>query len=75
MRRYDIVEVKERRLTGCRCDICDKDLLSDDMEGQEAFSFNAIGGYTSVFGDGAEISIDLCQHCFKDKLGNYCTII
>jgi len=29
------------------------------------------GGYHSVFGDGMEIEIDLCQQCLKDLLGKW----
>ena len=75
MRRYDIVEVKERRLVELTCDICGFDLLSDEMEKQEAFHISQDGGYSSVFGDGCEIYIDICQHCFKEKFGKYCTVI
>jgi len=75
MRRYDIVEVKERKLVEWTCSVCDRDLLEDEMETQEVFSFSQTGGYASVFGDMREIYIDICQHCFKEKLGKYCTII
>jgi len=75
MRKYEIKEVVQRQLTECSCDICGRDLLSDDLEVLESFCFNAIGGYFSIFGDGAEISIDLCQSCFKDKLGKYINVI
>jgi len=75
MRKYSIVEVKERKLTEWSCSVCGKDLLADEFEAQEVFSFNQTGGYSSVFGDGAEIYIDICQHCMKEKLGEYCTVI
>jgi len=75
MRKYDLVTVKERQLVELTCSVCGQDLLADEMELQETFSFSQIGGYSSVFGDGASISIDICQHCFKKMLGQYCTII
>lgn len=75
MRRYDLIEVKERRLVEWKCSICNLNFLADEMEAQEVFSFAQIGGFTSVFGDGAEVYIDLCQHCFKKRLGKYCTVI
>ena len=38
------------------------------MEAQEFLSYSTVGGYTSVFGDGAKIDVDLCQHCVKSLL-------
>ena len=73
MREYEIVEVKEYQLSKWTCSICGRDLMNE-AEFEEAFSFKQIGGYHSVFGDGAEITIDICQHCMKEKLGIYCTI-
>jgi antitoxin CcdA len=75
MRKYGIVKVKERKLTEWTCSVCKRDLMEDEMEAQEAFSFSQVGGYSSVFGDGSEIYIDICQHCMKEKLGEYCTVI
>jgi len=49
--------------------------MDDEFEAQEAFFLKQTGGYSSVFGDGSEIYIDICQDCFKEKLGKYCTII
>lgn len=28
------------------------------------------GGYASIFGDEADISLDLCQKCIKERLGD-----
>lgn len=74
MRKYELVEIKEERLIKLTCDVCGMDLMSDEMERQEAFHFSQIGGYSSVFGDGNEIYLDICQHCFKRTLGQYCEI-
>lgn len=70
MRKYKKIKVESNELVEWKCSVCGRDLL-DDMEGQEAFCFDQIGGYASVFGDGAEISIDICQHCMKEKFGEY----
>lgn len=75
MRRYDFVEVKESQLVELTCSICKKDLLADEMERQESFHLSQTGGYSSIFGDGVEVYIDICQHCFKKILGKYCTVI
>ena len=75
MRKYEIVEVKERQLVEWTCAVCGRDLMADEMEEQEVFSFSQTGGYSSVFGDGSEIYVDICQHCFKSLLGEYCTVL
>lgn len=74
MRKYSFVEVKQQRLVEWTCSICKRDLMADHMESQEVFSFSQVGGYSSVFGDGATIYIDICQHCMMERLGEYCTI-
>ena len=43
----------------------------DQMEIQEFVRINTVGGYNSVFGDGREIKLDMCQKCFKEKLGEF----
>ena len=74
MRKYGEVEVKEKQLIEWSCSICKSDLMADPMEAQEVFSFSQVGGYSSVFGDGSRIYIDICQHCMKERLGEYLTI-
>lgn len=72
MRHYEIVKVDERQLTKLKCDICGMDITaSGDMELQEVVIITGFGGYSSVFGDGCEYQLDMCQHCFKEKLGQY----
>jgi hypothetical protein len=54
------------------CNKCGKEVTINDMfEWQEFFFYEATGGFGSVFGDEAEIEIDLCQTCFKEILGPY----
>lgn len=55
------------------CDICGKkyNVLEDDFEAQEFHHINFIGGYDSVFGDGNQVTCDICQHCLKEILGKY----
>jgi hypothetical protein len=54
------------------CDICKKEYnyATDIMEIQEFQHINIFGGYASVFGDGAKITKDICQHCLKKWLDN-----
>jgi len=54
------------------CDICKMEVLADNpLELQEFHHINFIGGFNSIFGDGDEVSCDICQHCLKEKLGDY----
>jgi len=57
------------------CDVCKKKYLYDDsadaMEIQEFHLIKFTGGYGSIFGDGNPISCDICQHCLKEKLGEF----
>lgn len=52
------------------CDRC-KRSYKNDMDIQEFLCHYNTGGYASVFGDGAVISLDLCQHCVKELLGDF----
>ena len=74
MTRYERVEVLQNKIVEFKCDVCGRDLLSDPCENEEALLIRHTGGYASIFGDGVEITLDLCQHCFNEKLGAYCTI-
>lgn len=74
MRTYKIVSEPRRKLVELTCSVCGLDLLNDELEEQESVCFADVGGFNSVFGDGNEISIDICQHCFKRLLGDYITI-
>lgn len=73
----------EKRRVVCReieeieavvCDVCGRE-FSDD--GNECFEYHEMtriggaGGYGSVIGDGVEWSLDICQHCLVDKLGQW----
>lgn len=75
MRRYEVVKEDVRRLVELRCSVCDKDVTHDPLEFQETIQISHMGGFGSVFGDGLEVNVDLCQHCFKKLLGKYCTVL
>ena len=62
--------------TGITCDVCGTfyDLKSKDTDPMQVQEFQHIrftGGYESVFGDDMRFRLDICQHCFKAKLGEY----
>jgi len=53
------------------CDRCGRRAERDDVD-CEFHEFTSIyyrAGYGSIFGDGNNIELDLCQHCVKDTLG------
>lgn len=63
----EIPQVKEKV-----CDKCGYTAKSDNfIEWQEFVSLDLVGGYGSVFGDGCHLTLDLCQHCFKELLEPY----
>lgn len=50
------------------CDRCGVGAEMDD-EYHEFTSIEYRAGYGSIFGDGNEVEVDLCQHCIKETLG------
>ncbi len=68
----------EKKLTdvikSITCDRCAKEVDSENMEFQEFSSVAYRGGYASIFGDGNNISIDLCQECLKEVVGAWLRI-
>jgi len=58
------------------CDKCKKEFCSDNwIECQEFHHISFRGGYGSVFGDGASVDCDLCQHCLMELIKSYCRIV
>jgi len=54
-----------------QCDKCKKTYTVEDVGGLETQEFHHImfkGGYGSVFGDGARVDCDLCQHCLYEMI-------
>lgn len=58
-------------VTGFTCDCCAKTVDVESLDHQEAVHLDLTGGYTSVFGDGAQVQCDLCQDCVKALLGKH----
>ena len=65
-----VVEKVEREFTSITCDVCGT-TYTDTFEIQEFHFVNFLGGYGSVFGDGAHIECDICQHCFIEMIEDY----
>jgi len=55
------------------CDVCKKsyNVEKDWEEAQEFIHIDEVVGYASVFGDGVNIQLDLCQHCANELLGKH----
>lgn len=53
------------------CDRCGTTAKADELSRQEFVSIDFVGGYDPVFGDGALVKLDLCQHCLRDTLGRW----
>ena len=67
--------VERKAVKSFACDKCGKKYKPDSediFELQETYSIRFTGGYSSVFGDMNEISCDLCQHCLKELIGDFC---
>jgi len=52
-----------------RCDRCGRLAELGEVEFHEAISIESKAGYGSIFGDGNDVQVDLCQHCLKTTLG------
>ena len=63
-------------VSGFVCDRCGKTVSKKDniLEHQEGHHISFIGGYESVFGDGATVECDLCQQCLKVLIQDFCRI-
>jgi hypothetical protein len=73
MINYKEIQKSETVVDSITCDKCGRisSPETDILRLQEWFHYNFIGGYGSVFGDGNEYMIDLCQICTKELLGPY----
>jgi len=76
MIEYAVETVEVKTPKSITCDVCEKKYIydEDDMEIQEFQIIRSTGGYGSVFGDGAEVKLDICQHCLDEKLGIYMVV-
>ena len=58
--------------TGFTCDKCKTYYaVEDSVEWQEKLSVMLQGGWGCVYGDGTNVSFDICQHCFADVFGEF----
>jgi len=77
MRKIEQVSVKRPEITSVICDRCKVLVPADDIwEFQEFMLHTYHAGYgNTVFSDGDELEIDLCQHCVKEVLGPYMRLV
>jgi hypothetical protein len=70
MKIKETKKVEQSTTVAIQCDICKKQ-YTDILELQEFILIEEVGGYGSVIGDGTAYEVDICQHCFKEKLGQF----
>lgn len=66
-----------QEIVAITCDRCRRRVevdRDDACELGEWWRMERLGGYASVFGDGAIIQVDLCQQCVKSTLGDWLRI-
>ncbi|WP_176059971.1 hypothetical protein [Paraburkholderia sp. BCC1876] len=63
-----------QEVAACTCDRCQRHMTPDDPDWHEKLSIAYRRGFESIFGDGCEIGIDLCQECVKETLGAWLRI-
>lgn len=77
MIEYKDEEVVQKVTFRKTCDKCGFSIISDDedfVNWQEFIHIRHDCGYGSIFGDTSNLTLDLCQDCFKELLGSYCHI-
>lgn len=76
MKNYTEISVKKSILESIACDICGKtfDKEKDALEIEEMIFIKKSCGYDSIFGDNSTVKLDMCQHCFQEKLGEFIRI-
>lgn len=64
--------MRQEVLTEIKCDRCGARVHADAvLEAQEWIRIRIDGGFSSIFGDGAQLACDLCQKCAKTVLGPF----
>ena len=63
------VPTQDFALSSITCDRCKQTWQADTVDAAEFTSIDFTGGYGSIFGDGSQIKLDLCQQCVKTVLG------
>lgn len=70
MKTYKTLQKPQQTLQSITCDVC-KTEYTDWKEMDEMIEIYHDVGFSSIFGDCTIVELDMCQYCFKDKLGKY----
>lgn len=72
MRKYEEIPSVTKIFLSITCDVCGKEYSGKDWEEVQEFRhIGFTGGYGSIFGDGKQYTLDICQHCLNELLGKY----
>jgi hypothetical protein len=74
MIKQEEIQVTKKVEVAIICDVCKKEFKNipeNIPETQEFHQIRFTGGFASVFGDMSTFELDICQHCLKNKLGEY----
>jgi hypothetical protein len=70
--QYKQIQETRSVVTTITCSRCKMVIEPTDfIQWQELQSIGFTGGYGSVFGDGVSVSVDLCQQCLYDLIGDF----
>lgn len=54
-----------------RCDRCRKEAVRGEVGFEQMTSISLEAGYGSIFGDGNQVEVDLCETCLRDTLSTW----
>lgn len=73
------MQIKDVRLepftSQIRCDRCGLLAANGEVEFYEMTCIDFKAGYGSIFGDGSNVQVDLCQHCLRFTLERWLRVI
>ena len=67
--KHKIIPATDGAPSSITCDRCRQTWQADTVDAAEFTSIDFTGGYGSIFGDGSQVKLDLCQRCLKTALG------
>lgn len=68
-------EVMQQVVIKLTCDDCGRESTAgEDYEFGEFISVNHRCGFGAIHGDGKQLAVDLCQHCFASRCADVLTI-
>jgi hypothetical protein len=72
LKKLALQTVEQVVVTEIVCDRCERAFDADDVfELQEFVHVRIDGGFASIFGDGTQLTCDLCQRCVRAVLGAF----